>query len=62
VIPPIQIKFAESYRKAGGECHLEVFAGCDHMWVHDPGPQTDRAQEMAKAFIAKQLRALQKAA
>ncbi|MGZ9014686.1 MAG: alpha/beta hydrolase [Burkholderiales bacterium] len=62
VIPPIQIKFADAYRKAGGECHLEVFTGCDHMWVHDPGPQTDRAQEMAKAFIAKQLRALQKAA
>ncbi|MGZ8203493.1 MAG: alpha/beta hydrolase [Burkholderiales bacterium] len=62
VIPPIQIKFADAYRKAGGECHLEVFTGCDHMWVHDPGPQTDRAQEMAKGFIAKQLRALQKAA
>ena len=62
VIPPIQIKFAESYRKAGGECHLEVFPGCDHMWVHDPGPQTDRAQEMAKAFIAKHLRALKQAA
>jgi acetyl esterase/lipase len=62
VIPPIQRKFADAYRKAGGECQLEVFTGCDHMWVHDPGPQTDRAQEMAKAFVAKQLRALQQAA
>ena len=62
VIPVIQEKFAETYRKAGGECQLEVFANCDHMWVHDPGPDTDRAHVMVKAFIAKQLRALQKAA
>jgi acetyl esterase len=55
VIPPIQIKFADTYRKAGGECDLEVFEGCGHMWVAEPGPQTDRAHAMAKAFIAKQL-------
>jgi acetyl esterase len=58
VIPPIQIKFAETYRKAGGECDLEVFEGCGHMWVAEPGPQTDKAHAMAKAFIAKQLSAL----
>ena len=58
VIPPIQIKFADTYRKAGGECELEVFPGCGHMWVADPGPQTDRAHAMAKAFIAKQLDAV----
>ena len=62
VIPPIQQKFAETYRKAGGECDLEIFEGCGHMWVADPGPQTDRAHEMIRAFIAKQFRALQKAA
>lgn len=62
VIPPIQEKFAATYRAAGGECQLEIFEGCDHMWVHDPGPQTDRAHEMIRAFIAKQLRALQRAA
>ena len=33
-----------------------------HMWVADPAPQTDRAHEMIRAFIGKQLRALQKAA
>ena len=55
VIPPIQEKFAATYRKAGGECQLEVFAGCGHMWVAEPGPQTDRAHRMAKAFIARQL-------
>jgi acetyl esterase len=55
VIPAIQEKFAETYRKAGGKCDLEVFEGCDHMWVADPGPQTDKAHAMAKAFIAAQL-------
>ena len=55
VIPAIQIKFAETYRKAGGECDLEVFEGSDHMWVAEPGPQTDKAHTMIRAFIAKQL-------
>jgi acetyl esterase len=62
VIPPIQEKFAATYRKAGGECELEIFEGCGHMWVAEPGPQTDRAHEMIKAFIARQLRALKQAA
>ncbi len=57
VIPSIQQKFAATYRKAGGECQLEVFPGCGHMWVADPGPQTDRAHLMIRAFIAKQLQA-----
>jgi acetyl esterase len=62
VIAPIQEKFAASYRAAGGECRLEVFAGCEHEWVKDPGPDTDRAHEMVKAFIAHQLQALRRAA
>ena len=62
VIPPIQEKFAATYRKAGGECDLEIFEGCGHMWVADPGPQTDRAHEMIRTFIAKQLSALETAA
>ncbi len=55
VIPPIQEKFAASYRAAGGECQLEVFEGCEHEWVAEPGPHTDRAHEMVKSFIARQL-------
>jgi acetyl esterase len=62
VLPAIQEKFAASYRTSGGECQLEVFAGCEHMWVKDPGPQTDRAIEMVKTFIAHQLRARRLAA
>jgi acetyl esterase/lipase len=57
VIPSIQQKFAATYRQAGGECQLEIFPGCGHMWVADPGPQTDRAHQMIRAFIAKQLQA-----
>jgi hypothetical protein len=32
------------------------------MWVAQPGPQTERAHEMVKAFIARQLRAMRRAA
>ena len=62
VIPVIQEKFAAAYRAAGGDCQLEIFAGCEHEWTATPGPDADRSHEVVKAFIAKQLRALQKAA
>ncbi|MBI4204081.1 MAG: alpha/beta hydrolase [Betaproteobacteria bacterium] len=58
----LQDKFAQAYRAAGGECELEIFEGCEHMWISEPGPQTDRAHEVLKAFIAKQLRAMRRAA
>jgi acetyl esterase len=57
VLPAIQEKFAASYRAAGGECELHVFEGCEHEWVAKPGPQTDRAHVMVKAFIARSLAA-----
>ena len=62
VRPAVQDKFVQSYRAAGGECQYEVFAGCEHLWVREPGPQTDRAHEMVKAFIARQLKAKRMAA
>src|SRR5437870_3447879 len=55
VLPAVQEKFAASYRAAGGDCELHVFEGCEHEWVAKPGPQTDRAHEMVKAFIARNL-------
>ena len=55
VLPAVQEKFAASYRAAGGQCELHVFEGCEHEWVAKPGPQTDRAHEMVKAFIARNL-------
>jgi acetyl esterase/lipase len=62
VIPPIQEKFAATYRAAGGECQLEIFENSEHEWTAVPSPEADRSHDMVKAFIAKQLRALQKAA
>ena len=56
VLPAVQEKFAATYKAAGGECQFHVFEGCEHEWVATPGPQTDRAREMVKAFIARQLR------
>jgi acetyl esterase/lipase len=57
VLPVIQERFAATYRAAGGECELHVFEGCEHEWVAHPGPQTDRAHAMVKAFVARQLAA-----
>jgi acetyl esterase len=55
VLPAIQERFAAAYRAAGGPCDYELFEGCEHEWVAKPGPQTDRAREMVKAFVARQL-------
>lgn len=59
VLPSVQVKFGDSYRAAGGECEVEVFEGCSHLWVLEPGPDTDRAHEMIKSFIAVQLQRLE---
>jgi acetyl esterase/lipase len=56
VLPAVQEKFAASYKAAGGDVQFQVFEGCEHEWVAKPGPQTDRAREMVKAFIARQLK------
>jgi acetyl esterase/lipase len=55
VLPSAQEKFAATYKAAGGDVSLTVFEGSEHEWVAKPGPQTDRAREMVKAFIARQL-------
>jgi acetyl esterase/lipase len=55
VLPAVQERFVETYRKAGGEIEYELFLGCEHRWVINPGPQTDRAIEMIKAYIARQV-------
>jgi len=57
VLPAVQETFAKTYRAAGGSCDLHVFEGCEHEWVAKPGPQTDRAREMVKAFIARHVNA-----
>jgi acetyl esterase/lipase len=54
-LPEAQEKFVKAYRAAGGSCEYEVFEGAEHEWVATPGPNTDRAREVVKAFIARQL-------
>jgi acetyl esterase/lipase len=55
--PALQTRFVEAYRAAGGSCDYTIFEGCQHEWVATPGPETDRAYEMAKAFIARHVNA-----
>ena len=62
VLPSLQERFAAAWRAAGGECQLELFEGCEHLWVDKPGPMTDKAHEMVKAFIARNLGRLRRAA
>lgn len=57
VLPSEQEKFARAYRAAGGQCQYELFRGAVHEWTAQPGPNSDRAAEMVKAFIARNLAA-----
>jgi acetyl esterase len=56
MLPAVQQKFAETYRAAGGQCDYQLFEGSEHEWVATPGPQTDRARELVKAFIAREVK------
>jgi acetyl esterase/lipase len=57
VLPESQEKFAKTYRAAGGDCDYRLFENSVHEWVAEPGPQTDKARETVKEFIARQLKA-----
>jgi acetyl esterase/lipase len=57
VLPAVQERFAQSYKDAGGDIQYQLFEGCEHEWVAQPGPQTDRARELVKAFISRQVNA-----
>ena len=56
MLPEVQEKFVSTYKAAGGACNYQLFANSVHEWVAEPGPQTDKAREMVKQFIAGQLR------
>jgi acetyl esterase len=55
MLPEVQEKFAKTYKAAGGACDYRLFENAVHEWVAEPGPQTDKAREVVKAFIARQL-------
>jgi acetyl esterase len=57
VLPEMQEKFARTYRAAGGACDYRLFENSVHEWVAEPGPQTDKAREVVKEFVARQLKA-----
>ena len=57
VLPEMQEKFVKTYWAAGGDCDYRLFENSVHEWVAEPGPQTDKAVEVAKEFIARQLKA-----
>ena len=48
-------RFDEAYRKAGGHLELEMFPDQVHGFGNKAGPESDRAIDLMKGFIAKQL-------
>jgi acetyl esterase len=48
-------RFVEAFRAAGGEIELEIFPGMPHGFGNTPGPESDRAIELMRGFIARQL-------
>ena len=56
MLPDAQEKFVKTYKAAGGDCEFHLFENSEHEWVAKPGPQTDKARETVKAFVARQLK------
>ncbi|HLH90616.1 MAG TPA: alpha/beta hydrolase [Xanthobacteraceae bacterium] len=57
VLPEAQEKFVKTYKAAGGDIEFHLFANSEHEWVAKEGPQTEKARETVKAFIARRLKA-----
>ena len=55
VLPEMQERFVAAYRGVGGSIELVTFPDIPHGFTVRPGPATDRAIELMKAFIARQL-------
>ena len=50
-------RFTEAFRGAGGDIQLEIFPEMPHGFGNTPGAESDRALEMMKAFVSRQLTA-----
>ena len=48
-------RFAESYARAGGHAEYEAFPGMPHQFAKDPGPETDRAIDLMRSFISREV-------
>ena len=55
VLPALQEKFVASYRAAGGDARSRSSRAASTSGWRSPGPMTDKAHEMVKAFIARAL-------
>lgn len=51
-------RFAPAYRAAGGTISVAWFPGMPHGFTNRPGPDTDRAIELMKVFVARRLSAM----
>ncbi len=51
----IPAKFETTYRAAGGDIERELFPGMPHAFGNIPGAESERAIELMKGFIARQL-------
>ena len=49
-------RLAEAYCAAGGAVELELFPEMPHGFARNPDPESDRALERMKAFVARQLK------
>ena len=46
-------RFAERYAEAGDLADYHAFPGMPHQFAREPGPETDRAVDLMKSFIAR---------
>lgn len=51
----MQERFVGAYQAAGGSIELAIFPDIPHAFTLRPGPATDRAIALMKAFVARQL-------
>ena len=53
--PDSAARFVEAFRAAGGDAELSLFKEMPHGFALKPGPDTQQAMELIKAFISRQL-------
>ena len=54
--PAVQEKFVKTYKAAGGAIEFHVFEKAVHEWVAEETPNTDKARETVKQYIARVLK------
>ena len=57
MLPEMQEKFVKTYRAAGGDVRLSPVRELRSRMGREAGSQTDKAREVVKEFIARQLKA-----